>query len=74
MGLFRTRNALVAPCYGKVDIACQAIHGAGQPSGAGFPLDRIPADRSSARDLHENAQILNKPRKRPANGRRIVRA
>jgi hypothetical protein len=65
---------LVAPCYGKVDLDCQAIDGAGQPSGAAFPLDRIPADPSSARDLHENAQILNKPRKRTANRRRIVRA
>jgi hypothetical protein len=35
--------------------------------------DHIPADPSSARDLHKNAQILTKPRKRPANRRRIVR-
>jgi hypothetical protein len=46
----------------------------GSPAGLPSPLDRIPADPSSARDLHENAQILNKPRKRPANRRRIVRA
>jgi len=32
LGPFRTRNDFVAPCYGKVDIACQAIDGAGQPS------------------------------------------
>jgi hypothetical protein len=63
----------VAQCYGKVDLDCQAMSGAGQPNGAAFPLDRIPADPPSARDLHENAQILTRPRKRTANRRRIVR-
>jgi hypothetical protein len=28
-------------CYGKVDIACQAIDCAEQPGGTAYPLDRI---------------------------------
>jgi hypothetical protein len=72
-GSFRARNALVAQCYGKVDLDCQAIDGAGQPTGRPSLLDLIPADPPSARDLHENAQILPKPRKRTAKRRRIVR-
>jgi hypothetical protein len=31
----------VVRCYGKVDLACQAIDCAGQPSGTADPLDRI---------------------------------
>jgi hypothetical protein len=50
------------------------MSGAGQPNGTAFALDRIPADPPSARDLHENAQILAMPRKRTANRRRIVKA
>jgi hypothetical protein len=46
----------------------------GSPTGR---LHRIrlkrPDDPAFAHDLHKNAQILTKPRKRTANRRRIVR-
>jgi hypothetical protein len=67
------RATIRCASYGKVDLDCQAMSGAGQPNGRRLSLHRIPADPSSARDLHENAQILTRPRKRTANRRRIVR-
>jgi len=80
LGSFRTRNDIVARCYGKATRTCQAITGlkAAQGSQARARRGSVSLfqgrhrDPSSARNLHKNTQFLRKPSKRAANLQRIL--